>query len=571
MLRSKRLSPVRSLLWSLVVFGLLLGACAPGGATPAPGATTAPGNTPAPGDTPAPAATTPPSAPLTEDRLVPPLDFPFSSAAHDPVRNEIGMLLAQEWESLGMRVNTMPMDFAGYNAIVETGEGFHAFIGGLVSRPERLDPDVLLYRTFYSGLQTNWHHYSDPDYDRVVGAQRTEMDIETRREYVYEAQEILARDLPAISLYHVSEVHFYNNVLFEDPVPMLGQGLYNIWNLLDIKPRTNQRILNVGEVEQIDTANPFGETRGANVETLRMVYDLLARVGPDGIAVPWAAESWDVIDSTTVQVNLRRDMQFHDGVPVTASDVKFSYDIQKEEGASIYKPFLNPIDNIELVDDYTLIFHLVNPYPALFQATFAQIFILPEHIWSQVPSPRSDAVVDKPLGSGPFIFEQWIVGEEVRLPANKDHFHAPQIDGIIIVNFANPDSLFLSLVNQQIHMHDRRLLPAAIEQASAHDHLTRVDLADFGVYYVGFNLNGPPFDAHVFRRAMGHLVNWDVIVNVILDGYGEPGRGFIAPANRFWHNPDVVYPEYNPALARQMLQDAGYEWDAQGRLYLPPN
>jgi peptide/nickel transport system substrate-binding protein len=461
------------------------------------------------------------------------------------------------------------MDFDGYNAILNTHEGYHAWISGYVSRPERLDPDVLLYQPFHSGSQNNYSHYSNPEYDAVVDAQRSEMDIEARRELVYQAQDILAQDLPNIALYHVAEVHFYNNRLFQNPTPMVGQGLYNIWNLVDIEPLTDQRWMLMGEVESLDTPNPFAETTGANIEFLRLVYDLLTRIGPDGSPQPWAAESWEVIDDVTIQVKLRPGMTFHDGQPVTVEDVKFSYDIQKEEGASIYKPFLEPISEVEIVDDQTLVFHLANPYPALFQATFAQVYILPRHIWESVPSPRADADNSHPIGGGPFMFETWLVNEEIRLPAFKEHWNAPQIDGLIQVNFANPDALFQALVNEEIFMHDRRLLPAAIEQAGAYDHLTRVDLEDFGVYYVGFNLAVPPFDSDAFRQAIGHTIDYNTIVDTILAGYGTPGGGFIAPANEFWHNPDVEFPQYDLERARQILTEAGYEWDAESRLYLP--
>ncbi len=574
MLRSASFLHVRTVASVLVLLAVVLGACSPvptATLAPTTGAeSTAPAEgTDAPAATDVPAATQAPSEGLTEDRLVPVLDFPFSSAAHDPIRNEIGLLLTQKWEELGIRVNPMPMDFDGYNAILVSGEGYHAYIGGYVSRPERLDPDVLLFQPFHSASENNFQFYNNPEYDAVVDAQRSEMDIERRVELVHEAQQILARDLPAIALYHVAEVHFYNNRLFQNATPMVGQGLYNVWNLVDIEPTSDQRWMLMGEVESIDTPNPFGETTGANIEMLRLVYDLLARVGPDGSPEPWAAESWEVIDDVTVQVNLRQGMTFHDGAPVTAEDVKFSYDIQKEEGASIYKPFLEPISEVEIVDDHTLIFHLANPYPALFQATFAQIYILPKHIWEGIPSPRADADNSQPIGGGPFRFETWLVDEEIRLPAFKEHWHAPKVDGLIQVNYANPDALFQGLVNEEIFMHDRRLLPAAIEQASGYEHLTRVDLVDFGVYPVGFNMSLPPFDSDEFRKAIAHTIDYDTIVNTILAGYGTPGGGFIAPANEFWHDPTVEFPQYDMALARQMLADAGYEWDAEGRLYFP--
>jgi peptide/nickel transport system substrate-binding protein len=513
-----------------------------------------------------------PESELTSDRLVPEITFIFSSATHDPIRHEIGLLLTEEMEKLGMRVTAQPLDYSAYVALLRTGEGYNMFISGYVSRPEYLDPDILLYRSFHSGgidTGTNYFGYSNPEYDALIDAQRTEMDIEIRHDLVARAQEILAEDVPFIAFYHVKDIHAYNSRLFDNVTPMMGQGLWNFWNVLSITPIGEQRHLIQGQVLNFETPNPFVDSNEGNTECFRLVYDLLARSNTEGIPTPWAAESWTVVDPTTVEVKLREDMVFHDGVPVTASDVKYSYDIQKEQGASVYRPFIEPIELIEIVDDYNLIFHLEKPYPALFQTTFGMIFILPEHIWKNAPDLKAEYPNEPIIGSGPFMWNRWIRGEEIRLDANKNYFQPPNVDALTMVALANPDAIFLALANEDIHMHDRRLLPAAIQSLEGIPHLTRVDRDDFGVYYGGFNLRVPPFDNKVLREAIAHLVDYDTIVNVILGGFAIPGKGIIAPSNEFWHNPDQKVRLYDPNLARSILADAGFEWDEQGRLYFP--
>jgi peptide/nickel transport system substrate-binding protein len=518
-----------------------------------------------------------PAAELTADRLIPEIRFVVPGANYDPIRYESGVLAANAWEQLGLQVNLEAFgDFSALAAVLQEPphDDYHAFISGYVSRPERLDPDVLLYRPFHcSGVETgiNYQGYCSEEFDEAVEAQRVEMDPESRREIVHRVQEILADDVPAVALYHVTEVHGYNSRLFSDVTPMMGQGLWNFWSLLSTTPVADQRTLRVGQAWDVDTLNPFAPTGGGNIESMRLVHDMLARVAPDGSAVPWAAESWEIIDDTTVEVRLREGMTFHDGEPVTASDVKFSYDVQHEQGAEIYKPFLDPIEEVEVVDDHTLVFHLHEPYPALFQATFAQILILPEHIWGEMASPIAEQPVENLIGSGPFRWDRWLVGEEIRLLAFEDHFNRPQVDGLTQVVYANPDAIFLGLVNEEVHMHDRRLLPTQIEELEFYDHLERVEQEDFGVYYVGYNMRMEPFNDVAFRQALTYMINFDAIVNTLLDGYAVPGQGFIAPANQFWHNPDQTMYEYDPERARQILEDAGYEWGPDGRLYMPAN
>jgi peptide/nickel transport system substrate-binding protein len=90
-----------------------------------------------------------------------------------------------------------------------------------------------------------------------------------------------------------------------------------------------------------------------------------------------------------------------------------------------------------------------------------------------------------------------------------------------------------------------------------------------------------PFRDYHFRHAIAHTYDWSTIVDVILQGFGEAGTGTIAPGNTFWHNPDIPSEEleegtphwhqFDLDLARQILEDAGYRWDDQGRLHYPEN
>lgn len=500
--------------------------------------------------------------------------FIYSSADHDPIRFESGNLLSDYWTQLGITVTSEPMDFASLSTRLGSDrDSFNAFISGYVSRPERLDPDVLLYRPFHSsGVESgvNYQGWSNPAFDEVVEAQRTELDPDKRRELVFQAQEILNADLPAIPLYHVKEVHIYDKEALTDPVAMIGQGLWNFWTVTGTPVNGGDGFLRVGLEADIGTTNPFATTDGGNTEQTRLVYDMLARISPDGTAEPWAAESWTQVDPTTVEVKLRPGMTFHDGVPVTSEDVKFSFEVQ-QTGAPLISPFLGSIESIDATDDLTLVFHLSEPYPPLFAAAFSQVLILPKHLW-ETADPTNLGAFDNSamIGSGPLKFDSWTPQESLRLVANKDHFAPPANEGLLNVFYATPDAIFAGIEAGDVSMADRRLLPAAIEQAKSNpDKYGVVEIPDFGVYYMGFNVTKPPFDDLAFRQAIARTVDFETIVDTILEGYAEPGASFIAPANASWYDPDVVPAQFDLDEARALLTDAGYTWDAQGKLHYP--
>lgn len=505
---------------------------------------------------------------LTPDRLVPEIVLVFSTAEHDPFRNEAGILMTNEWEKLGLRVKPQPLDFEKQVNLYSTGEGFNAFTVGYDGRPERLDPDILLRRIYYTGL--NFMGYSNPEVDALIDAQRAEMDIDKRREIVFKIQEIVANDLPAVSLYHDSFVGVYNNELWENVLVVPGQGTYNYWTLLEATPKTDMRNFRIAHNELPVNLNPFFETSGSDTEVMREIYDTLARVGLDGLPKPGAAESWEALDPTTIQVNLHQGMKFNDGVPVTAKDVKYSYDVQKEQGSSTYKPFLTTIESIDVVDDYTLIFHLVEPDAAIFMATFAQIYIIPEHIWSQIPDPKVDYDNNSsPVGSGPYNLALWRPNEELTATANKDYQYPVNPDSFTVIQYANPDAIFQALLDQQADTVFDSLNMVQMEIAKGAPYLTPVNEPTHQVRLLGFNVRMAPFNDPAFRDALGYTVDYDTIVNVILAGAGAPGSGVIAPANEFWHNPNQLLRRYDPAKARELLAAAGYEWDAQGLMYMP--
>ncbi len=115
------------------------------------------------------------------------------------------------------------------------------------------------------------------------------------------------------------------------------------------------------------------------------------RIGPDGLAEPWAAESVTWEDDTNVVVKLREGMLWHDGEPVTADDLIFSFQAPAGEEAPMYKPFVSRIANIEKVDDLTVRFTLTEPWVAFETASLAKLNLIPKHIWEPILAELADS------------------------------------------------------------------------------------------------------------------------------------------------------------------------------------
>lgn len=515
--------------------------------------------------------------------LVPPIVIYSSLPEANIVNYEMAREVAAELRALGVDATAEPVDFAVLLDILY-GEDmdYDAYTIGWSGRVERLDPDMFIRSINHSDFAgpggNNTNRYVNPALDLLADAQSIELDVETRRQLVFEAQEILAEDVPHVTLYSRANVQTFNRDLWDESTVLNipGEGLFNEWTPVEIEPLGDQTVLRVASNVNIDEINPLTSISVYGWRNLRMIYDKLVRLSPEIEPLPWAATSWEVVDNTTIDVELREGMTFHDGMPVRPEDVKYSYDLFIDLEVGYFASFLGPIDNIELMGGQTIRFNLEEPYAPFITNTLAQIPILPEHVWSEIDNPLQHPN-NEAIGSGPFKLERFVTGEELVVSRFDDYFEPAKIDGYIFQIFASPDGVISALERGDIDMVSYDLIPAHIDLIQTNaggnfDHLTITEAQDIGFFYLGFNLNRSPFDNRAFRVAVSYLTDYDFALNDLLGGFGSRGGGglTIVQGNEFWHNPDVpIHDTYDPARAREILEEAGFAWDSNDRLRLP--
>jgi peptide/nickel transport system substrate-binding protein len=511
----------------------------------------------------------------TAGEKAPEIEIITTTEAYDPIRYEAAFLIADSWKKLGIDVNVRPMEFSTILQRFYNEQDFDAVILGWSGRVERLDPQHFL-GTLHSGQSTlggnNPGGYNNPEYDALFEGQQAEFDIQKRRELVHKAQEIAAGDQPVDILFYRDEVVAYNSSRFENPVAMAGEGFYNEWTPYSVKPLGDKKILTIGTQQEPDTINPLASTSVWGWKFMRMVYDKLVRLSPDIEPLPSAAESFHDVDEKTVEIVLRKGMKFHDGKPVTVEDVKFSYDYFIAKDFAYFRPFLGLVGSTEVVNEDRVRFNLKTPFAPFITVTLAQIPILPKHLWEKIDEPDQLAPEAIPVvGSGPFAFDRYERGQYKRILKFAHHYMADEmeIEGIDYMIYADAEGVLTGLLTGQIDMTAWRLEPGQIPLAEQNPDVTVVAVPDFGYYHHTYNLRRTPFDDRNFRRAIAHAADKETIINVLLSGRGEPGNSVIAPVNGFWHNPDIEIFDFDLDKSRAILKEAGYTWDAAGKLHLP--
>ena len=170
----------------------------------------------------------------------------------------------------------------------------------------------------------------------------------------------------------------------------------------------------VGHTEALVTLDP-GNHRTRTTETvLRNMYDGLLTRTPEMSVVPEIAESWEQRDPLTYAFKIRKNITFHDGTPLTAADVKFTFDRLITDGAiagrtSPRKSLLGPLKEVMIEGDDTVVFKLADPWP-IFPAMLPYQEIVSK---SFVEKAGDTGLASQVNGSGPFKLVEWRRGEYV--------------------------------------------------------------------------------------------------------------------------------------------------------------
>lgn len=198
--------------------------------------------------------------------------------------------------------------------------------------------------------------------------------------------------------------------MFATPFLRLSKrvGLFFLIGLLSISAFS--AALKVGWTVEPDSVSPFIAYNLPSAEVFLLLYDPLVALNEKEEPVGKIAESWEISeDQLTWTFYLRKGIRWHDGEPLRAEDVKFTYDLFMNSGLGLFSGFLNGIESIECPDDYTVLIHSEEPKANMLMGNTP---ILPKHVWEQVAEEDLELWENEPaIGSGAFTFLEWRKGE----------------------------------------------------------------------------------------------------------------------------------------------------------------
>jgi ABC-type transport system substrate-binding protein len=276
-------------------------------------------------------------------------------------------------------------------------------------------------------------------------------------------------------------------------------------------------------------------------------------------------ESLPFLAEPVVVFSLRNDVRWHDGQPFTSRDVVFTYRaIMDDATASPRKPDFLYILRIETPDDHTVRVIYRKPYsPAL---SSWMIGMMPAHILEGKPQEWwAENFNRKPIGTGPFRFQEWKTNEYLRVVRNPDYFDAPGpwLDSIVFRVL--PDQLSLRLAFETRQVDFWGVDPWAVGNFQEDKRFDLFSAPSSAYTYVGWNLRRAIFQDERVRQALAHAINVPEMVKYILYGRGEQSTGIFTPKMWFF-DPKIKPFAYDPQKARQLLAEAGWKPGPDGIL-----
>ena len=326
--------------------------------------------------------------------------------------------------------------------------------------------------------------------------------------------------------------------------------------------------------------NPQLASDGPSFDVSTEIYDRLVEFGKEkGNIQPGLAQSWSVSkDKLTYTFKLRKNVPFHHtayfkpGRFFNADDVIFSFERQmrKEHPYHLVNggsyPYFHSLGMNSLIKDivredtHTVKF-ILNKKDATFLINLAMEFssiLSKEYADHLLRIKKPESLDFHPIGTGPFVFKQYIRDSVVRLKSNQNYFRgSARLGGIVAAIVPDTNVRFQKLKKGECHIVSQ---PSPLDLAAMkkHSQIKLVGGKRYNIAYLAMNVQKAPFKNLKVRQAIHHALNRPLYVQAIYQNYAELAKNPY-PANLWSYNNQIKDYEYSVEKARRLLKEAGYE------------
>lgn len=298
-------------------------------------------------------------------------------------------------------------------------------------------------------------------------------------------------------------------------------------------------------------------SRGPGNARVNYIFDKLIEKDEKGF-IPWLAQSWEISEDGKKYIfQLVENASWHDGEPFTADDVAFTLSYIKEyPPVSPVEAFMDDtfLQEVKALSDYQVEFTFAAIDPNFFE-NLASVYILPQHIWSEIDRPDEFTTEEAVIGTGPFILTDY----------NKEHgtyryeafpdFWGPE-PAVDVLEFIPVSDPVLALEKGDIHCAG---IPVdALPRFESNQKYTIIQRPGFWGYRLRFNMEKVPlFKVKEMRQAFAYAIDRQDLVDKTARGAAVAGSLGVLPPDHRWFNPDLPRYEREVERAEALLNQAG--------------
>lgn len=324
-----------------------------------------------------------------------------------------------------------------------------------------------------------------------------------------------------------------------------------------------EKVLKIALIAGPTRLDPHFNSTASDLTVSQPIFNGLVRYKPGSVSEIEGdlAESWESNqDGTEWTFHLRKGVKWHkDYGELTAEDVKWTFErLLDPEIGSRFHSELTVIEEVQVIDEYTVVFKLKHPDSAFLTRILAD--------GSAGAIVKKEAIEDAgnesmtaPVGTGPFVLKEFKPDEKVVLEKNPDYFRGePKLDRIEYIIMSDRNAIDVALEKGEVHMAVGETDQLWLEKMGSNGKF-EIDIVGPGVYWGLFlNTSKEPFNNKTVRQAIAHAIDMKLFVKEV---YGSTEAGEIATSpisSDLFGYANVGAYEYDPELAKKLLAEAGY-------------
>ncbi len=305
--------------------------------------------------------------------------------------------------------------------------------------------------------------------------------------------------------------------------------------------------------------NPLLATDSASGEIASWIFNGLFKYDKNGRIVGDLAKDWRFVDVRHLLVHLRTHVTWHDGKPLSAEDVVFTYRlITSPNIVTPYASDFRYVQDVKALDGHTVLITYKKPYFKALQTWM--IGIVPKHILEHEKDIMTSDFNRHPIGTGPYMLKSFDALSDIKLTANPHYFeHKPRIETIVYHFLPDPSTQFLMLRSHKLDVGG--LTPLQVERQIGSEfrrHYRIIEQPSHGYTYLGFNLRRKKFQDPRVRQAINLAIDRKELVDILFFSHGHVCTGPFMPGT-FAFDPNIKAPKPNLQRAKALLAAAGYD------------